>query len=146
MKRPSKPVGPYPIVRRPDRRLRLEDRSYVADTPHDLWIALQRGEKYPSTRSAAELEAFIVEGPGPEELLELDHLERRRYDGGGRLLARWILEHYGRHPQDVRVPEVLRRELVKGHPELLLLGLSTAQWVWALAAANRVWDAHQISP
>jgi hypothetical protein len=140
MRRNGKPVSAVPVVRR--QRIRLEDPAYVADTPHDMWASMQRGEKFPSTRSAAQLEAYIAEGPGCEELLERGPLDRERYDGGGRLLARWMLAHYGRHPQDVRVAAVVRRELVKEHPEILVLGTSTAQWVWALAAANRVWDAH----
>ena len=143
---PVYPV-PYIISRRarvgPLGPLGLQDPSYVADTPHDLWISIQQGGKFPSTRSAEELEAWIRGAPELGELVELKPLDRRRYDGGGRLLAKWILEHFGRYPQDVRQAQVVQRELLKANPKLGWLQVSTAQWIWAFAAAHRIWDAHQ---
>lgn len=137
----------YPIptiVPRTVRRgLRLQDPAYVADTPHDMWYAMQRSERFRSTRSAEELEAWVRAAPELEATLQRGTLQRERYDDLGRLLAKAILEHYGRHPQDVRLTEVLQREVRKDHPRLTA-EVSTPQWLWALAAAGRIWDAHQL--
>jgi hypothetical protein len=140
----ASPRYPVPTIvsRRPRRALGLKDPSYVADTPHDLWWAMQRNERMRSTRSAEELEAYIREAPELEALLTLALLDRGRYDGLGQLLAKVVLEHYERHPQDVRLPTAVQRELGKSHPQLVAQ-VSTPQWLWAIGAANRVWDAHQ---
>jgi hypothetical protein len=140
----ASPRYPVPTIvsRRRRRGLRLKDPSYVADTPHDMWIALQRQEKFRSTMSAEELEAEVRAARELAELLSLSTLDRARYDGVGQLLAKTILEHYERQPQDVRLPEAVKRELGKSHPQLVAEA-STPQWVWAMSAASRIWDGHQ---
>ena len=135
---------PYVISRtRPSGRRGLADPAYIADTPHDLVLATQGLGTYRSTMSAAELEAEVLAAPAIAELLELDLNSRERYDGGGRLLAKHVLEHLGRHPEDVGLPDVLQRQVLQAHPELRPLDDSTARWAWAMAAAQRVFDAHQ---
>lgn len=138
---PRYPV-PTIVTRRRRGRLGLKDPSYVADTPHDLWWGMQRQERFRSTRSAEELEGWIRAAPPLPELLALALLDRARYDGLGQLLGKVVLEHYERHPQDVRLPDVVQREIAKSHQDLVVQ-VSTPQWLWALAAANRIWDAHR---
>jgi hypothetical protein len=128
--------------RSPDRPLGLQDPAYITDTAHDFWQASQ-GQPWRSTMSAAELEASLKSAPELDELRAMGVLSRERYDGGARLMASWILEHYASHPQDVRLPKEVLREVGKAHPELEEFR-STAAWLWALAAANRVFDAHQV--
>lgn len=120
----------------------MRDPAYVADTPHDLWWALQRQEPIRSTRSAEELEAWIGEVAELAAVLGCGPLERARYDDLGRLLAKAVLEHLESHPQDAQLPEVVRREVGKTH-QRLVANVSTFQWVWAMAAAGRIRDARQ---
>lgn len=140
----SSQPGPTLIFRsRTARPLGLRDPAYIADTPHDLWTGIQRQEPYRATLSAAELEAWIRQAPPVDQVLAGDMLGRQRYDDGGRLVALLLLRHLERHPQDARLPEVMRREVEKAEPRLAAVGLSTAQWAWALAAAQRVRDGHE---
>jgi hypothetical protein len=123
----------------------LEAPAYVADTPHDLVLAMQTGAKFHSTRTAAELEGWLREAWELDRIVERPLEERERFDQGGRLLALWILEHWTRYPSDVDVgPRATLRQMQTDHPRLPELLDSTARQVWAFAAARRLIDAHRI--
>jgi hypothetical protein len=126
----------------------LEASAYVADTPHDLVVAMQTGTKYRSTRSAAELEGWLREAWPLDEIRERppEAIDRTRFDEAGRLLALWILEHWERHPEDLApgLSQTTIRQLRTQHPDVDQLLNSTARNVWALGAARRVVDAHQV--
>lgn len=136
------------ITHRPaDLPLGPDDPAYFPATPHEFWTHIQRagrGEIRISWRqvTAAELEGWIREAPELGEVLERP-VDRQRYDDGGRLAARWILDHLAEQPQDVELADAIWRRVRNSHPELEQLGLSTAQRLWAIGAAQRIFDSHR---
>jgi hypothetical protein len=148
-RRPRLPMlDPHAVAMRRDLPLGLEDPAYMPPTPHELWVHLQRSARQPGVRivwrqvSAAELEGWVREAPELGAVIERPPADEQRYDDAGRLAALWVLEHLEGYPEDVRLADVLWREVGKRHPELAELGLSTGQRTWAIGAAQRIWDAH----